>query len=71
MDEEREIHTITKNAAKVVEKKRWLCVGHVVVEDVLDGADVGEHNAIILRERIRMRMRMRMRVRMRIKDYGH
>ena len=36
-------------------------VGHVVVEDVLDGADVGKHDAIILRERIRMR----------IKDYGH
>ena len=41
------IDTITKNAAKVVAKKRWLCVGHVVVEDVLDGADVGEHDAII------------------------
>ena len=34
----------------------------MVVEDVLDGADVGEQEAIILRERIRMRMRMRMRI---------
>ena len=42
-------------------------VGHVVVEDVLDGADASEHDAIILRERTIMRMRMRMR----IKDYGH
>ena len=42
-------------------------VGRVVVEDVLDGADVSEHDAIILRERMRMRMRMKMK----IKDYGH
>ena len=67
MDKEREIDTITKNAAKVVAKKRWLCVGHVGVEDVLDGADVGEHDSIILRERIRMRMRIRMKIR----DYRH
>ena len=39
------------------------------MEDVLDGADVGEEEAIILRERERIRMRVRMR--MRIKEYRH
>lgn len=48
---ERQVHTITEDAAKEVTKERVYCVDEVVLEDVLDCTNVARHNAITLKMR--------------------